>query len=169
MRSPSHPQALRIQALLGSEFKVVEFEESTHTSADAAAAIGCVLAQIAKTLVFATRKSARCVIVIASGANRVDTKKIAEIAGERVRAADADFILAQTGFEPGGVSPVGLAHEAMMLLDSDLRSFATIWAAAGCANAVFKLTPAQLQALTGAAFVEIAKRDDVQPASPDIS
>ncbi len=159
LAAPRHPEALRIQSVLGASFEVVEFEGSTHTAADAAAAIGCDVGQIAKSLVFATRKSGRCVLVVASGANRVDTKKIADIAGERVRAADADYIRDVTGFVPGGVSPVGFKTKPLAILDADLQTFETIWAAAGCASAVFELTPAQLRGLTGADFVEIAKRE----------
>ena len=158
LSAPRHPQAQRIQSVLGPGFTVLEFADSTHTAADAAAAIGCDVKQIAKSLIFTTRKSARAVLVVASGANRVDTKRIAEIVGERVRAADAQFIREQCGFEPGGVSPVGFPQRPFALLDADLQSFDMIWAAAGCANAVFALTPAQLAELTGAAFVEIAQR-----------
>ena len=156
---PVHPEAQRIQALLGPAFEVIEFAESTHTSAEAATAIGCNVAQIAKSLVFATRQTRRCVLVIASGANRVDTKRIADIAGERVRAADPDFVASETGFIAGGVSPVGLRKSALTILDSDLASFSTIWAAAGSPTAVFELTPAQLRELTGAEFQDIAKRE----------
>jgi Cys-tRNA(Pro) deacylase len=157
--APQHPEAIRIQSLLGASFEVVEFADSTHTAAEAADAIGCDVGQIAKSLVFATRKTGRCVLVVASGANRVDTKKIADIAGERVRAADADYIRDVTGFVPGGVSPVGFRSKPLAILDADLQQFATIWAAAGCANAVFELTPAQLCELTGTGFADIAKRD----------
>lgn len=154
----SNPEASRIQAVLGPAFAVIEFADSTHTATEAAAAIGCTVGQIAKSLVFTTRKSNMCVLVVASGANRVDTKRIAQIAGERVRAADADYIREQTGFAPGGVSPVGFKTQPLAILDADLLAFDTIWAAAGCANAVFALTPLQLRELTGADFVEIAQR-----------
>lgn len=156
----SNREAQRIQALLGETFKVIEFADSTHTSAEAAAAVGCELRHIAKSLVFATRKTGRCVLVVASGANRVDTKAIADIAGERVRAADADYIATRTGFMPGGVSPVGFkAPPDLVILDADLQPLPTVWAAAGSSNAVFELTPQQLAALTGGRFMEVAKRD----------
>ena len=152
------PEAMRIQAILGAEFEVVEFEDSTHTAQDAAIAVGCDVRQIAKSLIFTTRKSGQCVLVVASGANRVDTKRIASICGERVRAADADYIREHTGFKPGGVSPVGFTTRPRAILDSDLQAFDLIWAAAGSANAVFSLTPAQLAALTDASFMDIAQR-----------
>ena len=154
-----NPDALRIQDILGGDFKVIEFEDSTHTAAEAAAAIGCDARQIAKSLVFRTRKSGQCALVVASGGNRVDTKRIADICGERVRAADADYIREHTGFAPGGVSPVGFRTKPRAILDADLQAFDVIWAAAGSPNAVFALTPAQLAALTGAEFLDIAKRD----------
>lgn len=160
MKAASHKEALRIQALLGSDFHVVEFETSTHTAAEAAQAVGCELGQIAKSLVFVARKGGQGVLVIASGAHRVDTKKIAALAGERVRAADADFIRNVCGFEPGGVSPVGHKTAVLTLLDATLEHHDFVWAAAGTANAVFKLTPAQLRVLTGAEFVEIAQVQD---------
>ncbi|MBM3608472.1 MAG: YbaK/EbsC family protein [Alphaproteobacteria bacterium] len=156
MKPASHPEALRLQDVLGTRFKVVEFEHSTHTAAEAAAAVGCELAQIAKSLVFTTRKGGQCVLVIASGAHRVDTKKIAAIACERVRAADADFIREVCGFEPGGVSPVGHRTKPLTILDASLARWPLIWAAAGTPNAVFSLTPDQLREITGAEFADIA-------------
>lgn len=157
MKSASDPEALRIQALLGPEYQVVEFETSTHTAAEAAQAVGCDLGQIAKSLVFVTRKSGQGVLVIASGAHRVDTRKIAALAGERVRAADADYIRDVCGFEPGGVSPVGHRIALLTLLDASLEKYDAIWAAAGTSNAVFKLTPAQLRTVTGGAFHDMAQ------------
>ena len=156
MKPASHPEALRLQQILGPQFKVVEFEQTTHTAADAAAAVGCDVAQIAKSLVFTTRKSNQPVLVVASGAHRVDTKKIAAIAGERVRAADAEFIRTVCGFEPGGVSPAGHRTKPLTILDSALAQWPLIWAAAGTPNAVFALTPGQLQEITGADFTDIA-------------
>ena len=140
---------------------MVEFEHSTHTAAEAAQAVGCELGQIAKSLVFVTRKSGQGVLVIASGAHRVDTKKIAALAGERVRAADADYIRTVCGFEPGGVSPVGHRTPLRTLLDASLARYNALWAAAGTPNAVFELTPDQLRDLTGGAFHDIAQEISV--------
>ncbi len=136
---------------------MVEFEESTGTSAEAAAAIGCTLAQIAKSLVFRSA-SGKSVLVVASGVNRVDEKKVGRIIGEKIGRADADFVREMTGYAIGGVPPVGHRSQPLVLLDSDLNAFSEIWAAAGTPNAVFKLTPAQLQSLTGGAFADIAMR-----------
>ena len=157
MKPASAASALRVQEVLGSQFQVVEFEESTGTSAEAAAAIGCTLAQIAKSLVFRAA-SGKSVLVVASGVNRVDEKKVRQIIGEKIGRADADFVREMTGYAIGGVPPVGHRTAPLVLLDSDLKAFSEIWAAAGTPNAVFKLTPAQLQSLTGGAFADIAMR-----------
>lgn len=158
MQPATAPSALRIQALLGQDFQVVEFEQSTRTSAEAAAAIGCEVAQIAKSLIFRAKDSNRPVLVVACGSNRVDEKAVARLVGEKIERADADFVRHATGFAIGGVPPIGHAEQPLIFLDADLQSLETIWAAAGTPNAVFRLTPARLAALTGAAFYDIAKR-----------
>ena len=157
MKPASAASALRVQNLLGPDYQVVEFDESTGTSAEAAAAIGCTLAQIAKSLVFRSA-SGKSVLVVASGVNRVDEKKVKQIIGEKIGRADPDFVRAMTGYAIGGVAPVGHSTAPVVLLDSDLKTFTEIWAAAGTPNAVFKLTPEQLHSLTGGQFADIAKR-----------
>ena len=156
MKPASAASALRVQEILGGAYQVVEFEESTGTSAEAAAAIGCMLAQIAKSLVFRAA-SGKPVLVVASGVNRVDEKKVAQIIGEKIGRADAGFVREMTGYAIGGVAPVGHRTAPLVLIDSDLRAFSDIWAAAGTPNAVFKLTPAQLQSLTAGEFADVAK------------
>jgi prolyl-tRNA editing enzyme YbaK/EbsC (Cys-tRNA(Pro) deacylase) len=156
MKPATAAAARRVQDILGAGFAVVEFEASTKTSADAAAAIGCTVAQIAKSLVF--RAGERPVLVVASGTNRVDEKKVSALLGEPIGRADADFVREKTGYAIGGVAPVGHAVPPAVLLDEDLRQYETIWAAAGTPNAVFRLAPADLERLTGARFADIAKR-----------
>ncbi len=156
MKPATAPVALRIQSVLGDRFRVLEFDASTRTAADAAAAIGCTVAEIAKSLIFRTAQTNRPVLVIASGTNRVDEKKIAQHIGEPIKRADADFVREKTGFAIGGVPPVGHATAPMVLIDKTLSTFAAIWAAAGTPNAVFKLTPADLVALTGGMIADIA-------------
>ena len=141
----------------GVPCEVKEFPASTRTAADAAAAIGCRVAEIAKSIVFQAVDSGRAVMVVASGENRVDEKKVKALVGGKIRKADADFVRQATGFAIGGVPPCGHATELMIFLDQDLRSFDVLWAAAGTPNAVFRLTPDQLQTLTGAEFVDVAK------------
>ena len=156
MRPASSDGALRMQAVLGDAFRVLEFEQSTHSSAEAAAAIGCDVAQIAKSMLFRAADGGP-VLVVASGANRVDEKKVAALIGQKISRADAGFVLERTGFAVGGVPPVGHVTAPLTLLDRDLRQFGEIWAAAGSPNAVFGLTPEDLVLLTGAAFVDVAK------------
>jgi len=158
MKPATHPTALRIQQLLdaaGVDSRVVEFEQPTRTSAEAAAAIGCSVAEIAKSVVFRTRSGGRAVVVIASGDNRVCERKVGELVGERLARADAAFVRDATGFAIGGVSPIGHAGAVALLLDADLRRFDRIWAAAGTPFAVFPLTPAELARLTGAAWSDV--------------
>jgi len=156
MKPATAPSALKVQAALGPRFAVLEFDASTRTAAEAAAAIGCTAAQIAKSLVFRAA-SGRVVLVIASGAHRVDETRIAAKLGERVERADADFVRAKTGFAVGGVPPVGHQTTPIVLIDQSLMQFEEIWAAAGTPNAVFRLTPADLVALTGGAVAGLAR------------
>jgi prolyl-tRNA editing enzyme YbaK/EbsC (Cys-tRNA(Pro) deacylase) len=145
-----------VQAVLGEGFRVLEFSASTRTAAEAAEAIGCTVAQIAKSILFRAA-SGRPVLVVACGTNRVDEKKVAALLGETIGRADAEFVREATGFAIGGVPPVGHATAPAVLLDRDLEAFETIWAAAGTPNAVFRLTPADLARLTGAAFADVVK------------
>ena len=142
-------------AALGLTSEVKEFDASTRTAADAAQAIGCTQAQIAKSLVFRAQESGRAVLVIASGSNRVDEKKVAALLGEEIGKADADFVRNETGFAIGGVAPVGHTGPVTVLIDADLQQFAEIWAAAGAPNAVFRLTPADLARVTGGQVAEV--------------
>ena len=154
MKPASAPSALRVQAVLGEAYQVLEFDAGTRTAADAAAAIGCTVAEIAKSLVFKAA-SGRAVLVVASGVNRVDEKKVALLVGEKIARADADFVREKTGFAIGGVPPVGHVEAPVTLIDADLLSSKTIWAAAGTPNAVFKLTPGELEGLTGGRVAEV--------------
>lgn len=156
MRPATAASALKVQDALGDGFQVLEFEASTRTAADAAAAIGCTVAQIAKSLVFRTVAGARPVLVITSGANRVDVERVATELGEPIARADADFVREATGFAIGGVPPVGHARSPVVLIDADLLRYPRIWAAAGTPNAVFGLTPDDLVRLTGGRPVRIA-------------
>lgn len=145
------PAAERIQAALaeaGLQARVREFPESTRTAADAAAAIGCSVAQIAKSLIFKGRQSGRSILVVASGANRVEERKVATLVGEALEKADAAFVRSATGYAIGGVPPVGHVSPPITVIDEDLLHLDEIWAAAGTPNAVFALTPEALVTLT---------------------
>jgi len=153
----TNPTALRVQTVLGPSFQVVEFEAGTRTAADAAAAIGCTVGQIAKSLVFRTLESNRPVLVVTSGTNRVSEAKVAQVLGEAIGRADAAFVRERTGFAIGGVPPVGHAEAITTIVDRDLRTFGEIWAAAGTPNAVFCLTFDDLVRLTGGTIAEVAE------------
>jgi prolyl-tRNA editing enzyme YbaK/EbsC (Cys-tRNA(Pro) deacylase) len=151
------PAAARVQELLraaGSEVQVRQLPVTARTSADAAAAIGCTVAQIAKSLVFKT-KSGKPVLVIASGINRVDERKIAAALGEPIGKADASFVRDTTGYAIGGVAPIGHATPPRIFIDEDLRQHASLWAAAGHPHAVFPLTAAELERLTGGTVIGV--------------
>jgi prolyl-tRNA editing enzyme YbaK/EbsC (Cys-tRNA(Pro) deacylase) len=133
----------------GWSHDIVILPDSTRTAKEAAAAVGCEVAQIVKSLVFRGTTSGRPVLVIACGANRVDEIAVGTLIGEPIGKADAEFVRANTGFAIGGVAPIGHAVVPVTLVDEDLLSFESIWAAAGTPNAVFCLTPAELMAMTG--------------------
>lgn len=157
MKPATAKSALTIQAVLGEAFEVLEFDQSTRSAEEAAAAIGCDVAPIAKSLIFRAKDTDRSVLVVAAGANRVDEKKIAALLGEKIARADADFVRAKSGFTIGGAPPLGHAEPPVVYLDEDLWSFEEIWAAAGAPNAVFKLTPADLIPLTGGERAAVRK------------
>ena len=139
----------------GVDARVVEFDQPTRTSAEAAIAIGCTVAEIAKSIVFRGAHSGQAVIVVASGDNRVSEAKVAKQVGEPLARADAEFVRAATGYAIGGVAPVGHAQPVKLLLDVDLRRFAIVWAAAGTPFSVFPVTPDQLRRLTGADWADV--------------
>jgi prolyl-tRNA editing enzyme YbaK/EbsC (Cys-tRNA(Pro) deacylase) len=142
-----HPSAQRVQealAALGLPCQVVELPASTRTAQEAAQAIGCSVAQIVKSLIFRGSRTGKPILVLASGANRVDEKKLGELAGEPVGKADADFVRRQTGFAIGGIPPVGHAAPIETYIDADLLQHEEIWAAAGTPRAVFRLKPQDL-------------------------
>ena len=157
MKPASSPSALKVQAALGERFEVLEFDASTRTAEDAASAIGCTVAQIAKSLVFRAQ-SGQPVLVVASGAHRVDEKRIAALVGAPIGRADADFVREATGFSIGGVPPVGHKTDSLVLVDEALMAFGEIWAAAGTPNAVFRLTPADLVELTAGRVASVGRK-----------
>jgi len=140
---------------LGFRCQVLELSQTTRSATEAAAAIGCRIDQIAKSLVFRRRQSQRPILVIASGANRVNEKRIEHLIGEPVDKPDAEFVRKHTGFAIGGVPPVGFPEKLEVFIDEDLMRHSEIWAAAGTPSAVFRLTPAQLAEMTAGQIVSI--------------
>lgn len=152
------PSAQRVQDALrgrGFAYEVIEFAQTTRTAGEAAAAVGCTVAQIAKSLVFKGRGSGRPLLVIASGANRVNEKAMRDLIGEPIERPDADFVRQQTGFVIGGVPPIGHAAPLAVYIDEDLLQYDVIWAAAGTPNAVFRLAPADLLRMTGGQAIKV--------------
>ena len=146
--SSSAKKVQEVLKVLGLELQVVELQETTRTSADAARAVGCEVGQIAKSLVFRGQRTQRPILVIASGSNRVNEKRVGELISEPLGKADAEFVRQKTGFVIGGVPPVGHAEKLEVFIDEDLLQYGEIWAAAGTPNAVFRLTPSDLVRMT---------------------
>ncbi len=149
---PRTTAAERVQAVLDRydlSAQVVTLSASTRTAAEAAAAIGCEVGQIAKSLIFRTRDSAMPILVVASGLNRVNERALParlgnRVAGERIVRADALYVREVTGFAIGGVPPVGHRIAPLTVIDADLMGYRTVWAAAGTPHAVFSIRPDDL-------------------------
>ena len=155
---PLSPSAQKIQDLLtslGYGYTVIEHAESTRTAQEAADRAGCALGQIVKSLIFKGKESGKPILVLTSGANRVDEKRISGYAGEAIGKADADFARTVTGFVIGGVPPIGHIQKMETYIDEDFLHYPTIWAAAGTPNAIFELKTADLQTMTGGAVVTV--------------
>ena len=131
-------------------------DAAVRTSQQAADALGIAVGQVAKSVIFRRKNDDAAVLVVASGDKRVDEKKVAALVGPIARA-DAGFVKARTGFSIGGVAPIALASEAVTLIDRELFRFEEIWAAAGHPNGVFRMSPRQLELLTGAPVAEVAQ------------
>ncbi len=129
--------------------RVVEMPQTTRSAAEAAEAIGCRVEQIVKSLIFRGKYTREPILVLASGANRVNEKRLAELVSEPVEKADPEFVRQSTGFAIGGVPPVGHLRPMAALIDEDLLQYPEIWAAAGTPFAVFRLTPDELVKTTG--------------------
>lgn len=141
-------------ARLGLDPQVREFDESTHTAVEAAAAIGCDVAAIVKSLVFAADGAP--LLVLVSGPNRVDTVALGARLGATIGKADAAFVKSATGYSIGGVPPLGLAAPVRTVMDETLLALDVVWAAAGTATSVFPIAPAELARLAGAEIMPVA-------------
>lgn len=133
---------------LGYPNKVIELPDSARTAQEAADAIGCEVAHIAKSIIFRLKNSDKPLLVVASGVNRINEKQIGNQLSEKLGKADADFVREHTGFVIGGVPPLGHIESILTLIDEDLFQYDEIWAAAGHPRAVFQLTPEQLMDMT---------------------
>lgn len=151
--SPS-VQRVRVALLAaGHPDTIMAFPESTRTAEEAARAVGCSVAQIAKSIIF--RASDRAAVIVTSGANRVDPAKAAAVLGTSLTRADANWVRSATGFAVGGVPPVGHLHPPLILIDSDLLQLDPIWAAAGTPRHVFRTSAGELCRMTGGEVADV--------------
>jgi prolyl-tRNA editing enzyme YbaK/EbsC (Cys-tRNA(Pro) deacylase) len=157
-----HANAQRVQVALaeaGSSAVVIELPDSARTAAEAALALDVGVGQIAKSLVFLADDAP--VMVVASGADRVDVKRLSNhLGGAKIGRADADIVRSATGYPIGGVSPAGLTGAVRVMVDRALDAFDVVWAAGGTPHAVFPTTFAELVRITGADVVDVADRGD---------
>ncbi len=150
----------RVRAALaerGLGCEVMELARSTRTAQEAAAAVGCEVAQIVKSLVFRGAGSGRPVLALVSGASRASEVRLAELAGEPVTRADPAFVRERTGFAIGGVAPLGHLTPPVVFIDRQLLAFEVVWAAAGSPNAVFEVAPAELERVTGGQVADLVE------------
>lgn len=156
---PLAPSAQKVQDALTERglghLTVLELAQSTRTSPEAAAAVGCEVGQIVKSIIFRAKDSDRVVLVLTSGANRVSEPAVAALLEEPLGKADADFVRGRTGFVIGGVAPIGHLEPPVTFIDADLLQYPTVWAAAGTPNALFQLTPAELQHITDGRVAQV--------------
>jgi prolyl-tRNA editing enzyme YbaK/EbsC (Cys-tRNA(Pro) deacylase) len=157
-----HPSAQKVAdtaQALGLNIEIVEFAQTTRTAQEAAAAIGCTVAQIVKSLCFEVGGEA--VICLVSGANQLDEKKLAALCGvsrKQVNRASAEFVKGQSGFSIGGVPPFGHERPLPIYIDEDLLTFEVVWAAAGTPFAVFAISPTRLQTASNGITADLKKQ-----------
>ena len=140
---------------LGLGVTVRIMEKVTRTAEEAAAACGCTVGQIVKSLIFQGKESKAPLLLLVSGVNRVNEKAMAERLGEPILRPDAAFVREATGFAIGGIPPFGHAQRLVPRLDADLLQYDTVWAAAGTPNAIFAIDPAALRDATGAVVLPV--------------
>ena len=146
--SPSAQKVQDALRTLGFDLTVIEHTESTRTAQEAADRVGVTLGQIVKSLIFKGKTSGKPILVLTSGSNRVDEKRIKAYAGEKIGRAEPDFVREVTGYAIGGVPPIAHLQQMDTYLDEDLMQYDVVWAAAGTPNAVFELAPDDLQKMT---------------------
>jgi len=150
---------LRVKEVLeasGIEFEIRLLPKAVRTAQLAAAALGCAVGQIANSLIFRNRADDSALLVVCAGDRRVDPDKVLAATGIEMARADADFVRHETGFAIGGVPPVAHGYPSYTILDRSLQRHDEIWAAAGTPESVFRMTPAQLERITGGDWLEIA-------------
>lgn len=156
--NPLPSAAAKVQAAadaIGLAIAIRLMPDSTRTAAEAAAACGCAVGQIVKSLIFKGKDTGTPLLLLVSGANRVNEKGVAAAVGEQLVRPDADFVREATGFAIGGIPPFGHAARLSAFMDEDLLQYGTVWAAAGTPNAVFAANPGRLRDAVGAAVIRV--------------
>ena len=155
----SSASVLRVRQALdqaGLAAEIVELPGAARTAKAAAEFLGCDVGQIANSLVFRCERSGEALLVMSSGAKRVDLQRLADIAGEPIGKADAEFVRRTTGFVIGGVAPVGHTAPLRTFVEESLAAHGEIWAAGGHPHTVFRLTYADLLRITGGSAIRAA-------------
>jgi len=155
-RERSTARVLAAAKAAGLAIEIVAMPRSTRTAEEAAAACGCAVGQIVKSLIFARADTGAPVLLLVSGTNRVDQDAVASAIGARLKRMDAESVRRATGFAIGGVAPLGSHAPLPTYIDEDLFAHEAIWAAAGAPNAVFRTTPGALEAACGATAIRVA-------------
>lgn len=150
--------AQRVQFALseqGIDCEILELAKTTATAEQAAEAVGCQVSQIVKSLVFRGKKSGLPFLLLVSGSNRVNTKKVSAVVAETVKMAPPEYVHQKTGYSVGGVPPMGHLEDIKTFVDEDLLQFDALWAAAGTSHALFKLSSADLVRITNGQVIPI--------------
>jgi prolyl-tRNA editing enzyme YbaK/EbsC (Cys-tRNA(Pro) deacylase) len=152
---PAAERVRKAAEALGLAITVKVMPQATRTAEEAAAACGCGVGQIVKSLIFQGKDAGRAYLLLVSGTNRVNEKATGARLGEAILRPDADFVRRTTGFAIGGVAPIGHTPPLVPYLDTALLQYGTVWAAAGTPNAVFAVDPRALRDATGAVVIEV--------------
>jgi prolyl-tRNA editing enzyme YbaK/EbsC (Cys-tRNA(Pro) deacylase) len=152
---PAAERVRKAAEAIGLTISVKVMPAATRTAEEAAAACGCTVGQIIKSLIFKGKESERPYLLLVSGTNRVNEKAVGARLGEAIVRPDADFVRTATGFAIGGVAPIGHTPPLVPYLDAALLQYGTVWAAAGTPNAVFEVDPKALRDATGAVVLEV--------------
>jgi Cys-tRNA(Pro) deacylase len=167
LEHPAIQRVLDVASRKGVTLEVIAFPDSTHTAADAARVVGAEIGQIVKSLVFVVADEGGTlepIVVLVSGANRVDLERLAAVVGRRdVRRATAREADELTGYAIGGIPPFAHQQRARVIMDPDLGRYATVWAAAGLPTAVFAVAPGILRMLADAHVAPIAEEPPAEP------
>jgi prolyl-tRNA editing enzyme YbaK/EbsC (Cys-tRNA(Pro) deacylase) len=135
--------------------QIINLDQSAHTAADAAIALGCDVGQIAKSLIFYDVATGAPILIIASGANRVDKAKVGEFLHSKIKTASPEFVLEHTGYSVGSVPPFCHQKKLLTLIDESLLKYEKIWAAAGSESSVFSISPQALVAQTSGRVIQL--------------